>query len=135
MKKLLLIAIILCMATMAHAEPISISDSIKKLPNLKQGVVYSQELEQWLPMTTATVLKVPYMEDLVNVDFGYVGPDKMVFALSVSALNLSDWLNITVPILDSVVIEPCAYYGLEKLYNGDSDDDWGFGSSVLEFTF
>ena len=137
MRKLLLTVLIVLVAGLVHAEvtPLDISDQLQKLPNLKQGIVYSMETEQWLPMTSATVMEMPFMEKFVKLDLGYVGPDKLVVAMSLELFNLKDWLNISMPILDSIVVKPTVYYGWEKLFNNASDDDWGIGSSVIEFRF
>lgn len=119
MKKLLLMLVLsfICVGA-AQAEELSIGDSLKKIPSLKQGIAYSLLDNDVSYLSTLEVLNWKG----VALEVGYSSKDKAVAVVSYELLKLKD-LGVTVPILDLIECRVGAYAGYGRLNLGLNDRD------------
>lgn len=139
------------LSALAHAQEVSISDyspafsigeNLKKLPGMKQGIVYSVLDSKINYLTTVELLQWA----IFTVEAGYAGDadatdHKAVGVISTSLLNLKQ-LGVTVPILDLLDFRVGLYAGVGGLNFGDgpamrgnNEFDWGASLTAITLKF
>ena len=139
LRKFILMAAIVLMCGVARAEDLSITDTIKKLPGLKQGIGYSMIDNKINYLTTMEVLK---WKDYA-IEVGYAGDaentgHKAVVVASAELVNLKK-LGVTVPILDLLDFRVGVYGGVGQVNLGDNpamrgNNEWDAGFSLTAIT-
>lgn len=145
MKKLMLmVAALLLLTRVASAEPVKWID-LKSFPDVKSGVAYSLENFTWNHTETVEIArgtdKLPYPLNAMSLNVGYAGDGdhtdhKFIGTLSVDLLKLGDYVKF--PILDKVIIQPFAWFGVGRINlkdMGNSETDCGVGAYVLQVHF
>ena len=132
MKKLILVLVaVFVMASVAFAqeEGISITDQLKKLPALKQGVAYSF-LEHGV--SYLTTMQVASWK-VLGFEVGYSSTDKAVAVVSCDLLKLKD-LGVNLPVLDLIDFKVGLYGGVGRIAlgpgNAKENNEWDFGASL-----
>ena len=120
MKKIIVVAlaVLFLFSAVAVAEELSIGDSLKKIPNLKQGVAYSLIDNDVSYLSTVEVAKWKG----IAIEAGYSSKDKVVAVISYELLKLKD-LGVTMPILDLIEARIGIYAGYGRLNLGIGDRD------------
>ena len=119
MKILALVVVgLLIMAGVAQAQELSISETVKKIPALKQGIAFSLIDNDVSYLSTLEVLNWKG----IALEAGYSSKDKAVAVISYELLKLKD-LGVTVPILDLVTCRVGAFTGYGRLNLGINDRD------------
>lgn len=138
MKKLFLSsALILMLAGVSNAEPVTVKEITSKLPPLNQGIAYSMVDNKLNYLGTIDVVNWKAL----TLEVGYAGAadntgNKLVAVASIKLLDLGNVVNF--PILDKVVFRPGIYFGAGDIGNTDfdsSETDWGVSATVLSLKF
>lgn len=145
MKKLLLVvALVLALVIPAMAQDslqilpqdlagLSIIDTVKKIPGLKQGIGFSlieNEVNYLTTMELATWKGFA-------LEGGFNSKDKIVAVISYDLLNLKK-LGVTIPILDLVDFRVGLYGGYGSINTkalGDSEWDAGISGTLISIKF
>ena len=98
------------MLGIAEASELSVGDTLKKIPALKQGIGYSLKNSNIEYLTTLEVLNFKG----VALEAGYTSQDKVIGVISYPILKLKD-LGVTVPILDLVEFNAGVFYGFGRI--------------------
>ena len=116
--KILTIVLVGLFLTMGivEAQELSISDSIKKIPALKQGIGYSLIDNDVSYLSTLEVLNWKG----IALEAGYSSKDKAVAVVSYELLKLKD-LGVSVPLLDLVTCRVGAYAGYGSINSREID--------------
>jgi len=139
MKKLLLTMILVTgMTSLALAEPIDLSETVKNIP-LKQGIAYSLLDSEFNYLSTIEVLE----KYGLTLELGYAGVadntgHKLVGVLSYPIVKLEQFVNV--PILKHVELNIGIYGGFGNLCGKDmfkddnsNEGDWGISATLLSF--
>ena len=145
MRKLLLVAVlVLALVIPAMAQEslqilpqdiagLSIIDTVKKIPGLKQGIGFSlieNEVNYLTTMELATWKGFA-------LEGGFNSKDKLVVVISASLINLKK-LGVTIPILDLVDLRIGLYGGHGSINTkalGDSEWDAGISATLISLKF
>lgn len=137
MKKILLVLVaVLFMSSFAFAqeESLVISDQLKKVPGLKQGIAYSFMDNDISYLTT---LQVANWKTL-GLELGYSSKDKAVAVISADLLKLKD-LGVTLPILDLINFRVGLYGGIGRIAlvepSGNNEYDAGISLTLIDIKF
>lgn len=135
MKKLFLIAALLCIPVLAQAE--KLPEWFNKL-DIKQGIGYSLNDSK---LNSYTSFKLAGWKFL-SLDAGVMGDAdstdwKGAMSLSASLLKLKDYIDI--PVLDKVVFEPGVYFGVgrvdfKNLFE-DTETDYGVTVKIISINW
>lgn len=116
-------------------EGVSISDSLKQIPSIKQGVAWSFADNKLNYLATAEILSYKGF----SLEAGYAGDadstdHKAVAVLSYDLLNLKK-LGVNVPILDLLDFRVGGYVGYGRVQIGtneerDGNNQFDYGASV-----
>ena len=110
----------------ALAESLSIGDTLKKIPALKQGLAYSIIDSDFSYLST---IELANWKGL-TLEAGYSSKDKIVGVISYQLLKLKD-LGIKVPILDLIEFNLGLYGGYGRLNMQALDkSEWDAGCSI-----
>ena len=112
MKKLL---VMVCLFTLigigvAKADELSIGDSLKKIPGLKQGIGFSFKDHDFDYLTTIELAKFKG----VSLEVGYSAKDEAIGVASYEIAKLKDY-GVTLPILDLVELNLGGYAGYGRI--------------------
>ena len=137
-KRLIFVVLIALGATIASAEPLSLTDALQKIPALKQGVAYSLEDSKLNYLSTVDVMKWKGFNLEAGVAADAEETDwKAVAVLSYELLKLKKYVDL--PILDLVEFRPGIYAGLgriEGFQRGlEAEGDFGLSLSVISVKF
>lgn len=132
-KKLLLVSLVClgilgCKGKTAFAE-VNLSNYLKKLTTINQGVIFSLADSSF--DYSASVTLVSLFDKKINLDLGY---SPKVEALGLASFKLIEVKDIiTFPILDKAVIEPFIYFGTKRLKNLKElgEADYGVGVKII----
>jgi hypothetical protein len=138
-KKFILIALFAFIATISNAQEVSLTDSLKKIPNVKQGVAYSIQDGKFNHISTVDIIK----KNGFNLEAGaaYKADNtgvKAVAVLSYDLLKVKDVVQL--PILDLIEFRPGVYVGYGRV-EGFQDSqlkgegDYGISLSVINLKF
>ena len=142
MKKLILTALIAFVATIAHADSLSLGDSLKKIPALRPGVAYSVCDQKWNYLMTLDIAKWKAL----TLEVGYAGAaentaDKLVGVLSFDIFNAKKF-GITYPIADLIDLRLGIYGGVGHIQLGDAptmrggnETDYGVSLTAISLKF
>jgi len=134
MKKLVLVVtLVFALISVARAETLSIGDTLKSLPTLKQGVAYSLTDSTFSYLTTTEL----FGWKNITLEAGYSSKDKIVAVVSYPILKLKD-LGVTVPILDLIECNIGLYtgYGSINMQEIDrSEIDYGISATLISIKF
>lgn len=112
---------------LAKAE-VSIGDTIKKIPALKQGVAYSLIDSNFSYLSTIELAKWRGL----TLEAGYSSSDKAVAVISYELLKLKDYINL--PVLDLIEFNLGVYGGVSRiaigLGNAKDNNEWDAGISA-----
>ena len=123
---------------MAQAGELSLSDTAKKIPALKQGVAYSIPDADFCYLSTIEIIN----KFGVSLEAGYSSKDKIVAVASYKLLELKNYVNI--PLLDLVEANIGVYYGFGRLQldlndrdnmEGNNQSDFGISLTLLKVKF
>jgi len=134
MRKLIIVlAICLLSLSVARADVLSITDLVKKIPNLKQGIAYSFADKQVSYLSTFDILTWKR----ISLEAGYSSDDKVVAVISYPLVNLKTDFNVTLPILDLINCRIGLFGGWGRLgvTEGNNEFAWGFCATLLEVKF
>lgn len=113
---------------LSRAEEITLSDSLAKLPALKQGVAYSLQDKNFSYLSTIELASWKGF----TLEAGYSGNDKIVGVISYPLLKLKD-TGVSLPILDLLECNLGFYAGYGRVENlkefGESD--FGISATLL----
>ncbi len=110
--------------------PFTVPDFVEKLPDLKQGVAYDFESQDFVYISTSTVLEYKKFE----LEVGHATPARVV---AVASYDLFTGLDLeTFKFLNYLQFKPGFFVG----YNFDSDDGdsdvaYGLSATILEIKF
>lgn len=122
----MLALISIVMVKCVRAETLSISDQLKKLPALKQGVAFSLIDNDFSYLSTIECLNWKG----ITLEAGYSSKDKIVGVISYQLLKLKD-LGVKVPILDLVEFNLGLYGGYGRLnMQALNKSEWDAGCSI-----
>lgn len=111
MKKIITLVVgLLMLAGVAQASELSIGDSLKKIPALKQGIGYSLKNSNIEYLTTFELMN----KGGLALEAGYTSQDRIIAVLSYPVLKLKD-LGVTLPILDLIEANVGLYYGFGRI--------------------
>ena len=141
-KKLILIALFALGTTICHAETLSLTDTLAKLPGLKQGVAWSIADSKLNYLTTLDIvqwkgisLEAGYAADAENTGH------KIVAVVSYDFINLKK-LGVTIPVLDLIDVRLGVYGGFGNINIGDApamrgnnELDYGVSATALTIKF
>lgn len=140
MKRIMGISIIsvicLLLATLVMAEELSIGDTLKKIPALKQGIAYSLMEHDLNYLSTIEVANWKG----IAFEAGYSSKDKVIGVISYELLKLKDF-GVTLPLLDLIEFRIGLYGGYEMaalgLGNDEGNDefDYGFSATLINIKF
>lgn len=134
MKKLaLVIAILALLSGVCQASELSIGDTLKKIPALKQGIGYSLKNSNIEYLTTIELLNIKCLA----LEAGYTSQDKVIAVVSYPILKLKD-LGVTTPILDLIEANVGFYYGFGRINVMELDtaeSTWGASLTLLKVKF
>jgi hypothetical protein len=135
MKKLLFVVLALClMVGVANAGELSITETAKKLPALKQGIAYSIADSEFCYLSTIEIMN----KCGVSLEAGYSSKDKAVIVASYKLLELKNYVNV--PLLDLLEANIGAYYGFGRIdlglndrdnMEGNNESDYGLSLTLL----
>jgi len=136
MKKLILVMAILLASSCAYAE-VNISNALKSIPALKQGIAFSLADSKINYLMTTKIIEIG---GIINVEGGYAGDsentgNKFVGVLSV---NLIEAGQINYPILKYIQFCPGVYAGFGNINIKDlqeSEFDYGLSATLFEVKF
>lgn len=140
MKKLLIALIVGVMTigiigckTPARAESLVLSETIEKLPELKQGVAYSLLDKEVNYLSTFDVLSWKKL----NLEAGFSSNDKLVAVISYPLVNLKEDFDVTLPLLDLINCRIGIYGGVGRIGVSSEQNEWDFGVSatILQIKF
>jgi hypothetical protein len=142
MKKLIFVlAVLLALPLAAQAQDLSIIDTLKELPDTKQGVAFSLIDSKLNYLTTIELINFKGF----SLNAGYAGiakktSNKLVAVIDYDLLNLKE-MGIDVPILDLMDIRPGLYAGFGRIslggntMDGNNEFDFGASVSIIEVKF
>ena len=133
MKIISLLVGLLMLAGVAQAQELSISETVKKIPALKQGIAFSLIDNDVSYLSTLEALNWKG----IALEIGYSSKDKAVAVISYELLKLKD-LGVTVPILDLVTCRVGAYAGYGSINSREidrSEFDTGLSLTLLDIKF
>ena len=131
MKKILsLVAVMMFVCSFAFAQELSIGDTLKKIPALKQGIAFSVIDNDFSYLTTVELANYKG----VSVEAGYSSKDKAVGVVSYKVAKLSDY-GVDLPIIKLVEFNLGAYCGYGNILLGSDNDmkgnnKWDAGLSL-----
>ena len=140
MRKIIcLVVTMLLFGSLAMAQELSISDSIKKIPALDNGGYYSLLDARFNYSGTFKVLQTKDEKFALNA--GYAGKaketlDKFIITVSGNMLKLKDYVNV--PILDLIVFDPYIAVGFGRINIQEldkSETDIGIGANIIKVKF
>lgn len=123
MKKVLLImaALLLFAATPSRAD---VSDAISKIPDMKQGIVYDVDTNEFQYITTT-----PIMEKYgVTLEAGYASENALVGVISYKLLELKDYVSL--PLLDLIELNLGYSVGVKRIGSGGGNNEYMHGPSL-----
>lgn len=129
MRWLLIIGVILSICSNVYAEPIKVADLVDILPPMKQGVAFSVPDGTFRPSSTFTLVS----KYGASWDVGYIGDDVLMTSLSYRLGNLEGLAEV--PVAKYLDIQLGAYYGMERINQLKSGEDWGFNVTLVEVQF
>ena len=123
----------LTLAVGACRAEVSLSDTLDKVPVLKQGVAYS-----------ALDNKLSYLSTLelaswkgFTVEAGYSSSDKLVGVISYPLVKLKNYISL--PILDLLECNLGLYAGYSRIaikgIEGNNEFDYGFSATLISVKF
>lgn len=140
MKKFSVLLALVLLAGVARAESVSIIDSLKKIPGLKQGVAFSMMDNKLNYLTTMDIISVKG----INLEAGYSADaektgHKAVAVLSYDLFNAKK-AGVTIPVLDLIELRPGVYIGygrIEGFQDGGlkGEMDLGFSVTAINLKF
>jgi len=133
MKALCIVMVsIMVLCGSALAEDLSIEDSLKKLPALKQGIAYSLMEHDIHYLSTLELINWKG----IAFEAGYSSKDKVVGVISYELLKLKD-LGVTVPVLDLIECRVGTYAGWGRLgvTKGNNEYDYGLSATLINIKF
>ncbi len=135
MKRIVMaLVLILAVCSMAMAqETISIIDTVKKLPGLKQGVAYSLIDNEISYLSTVELIK----GEVFSVEAGYSSENKAVGVISMELLNLKK-LGVTLPVADLIDLRVGVWGGYGSINSQELDrSEWNAGvcATVISVKF
>lgn len=110
---------------------IDLSDTLNKLPNMKQGIGYSLQDSTIEYLTTSEVAK--YKD--FSIEVGYTSEDAVIGVVSLNIINFRDYL--TIDYLKEIEINLGIYGGFKRLGISaeQNESTWGISATLLNFTF
>lgn len=139
MKKLFMALVGLLIASNVMAQEISIVDSLKKIPAIKQGIAFSTVDSKFNYLATFDVAKFKGF----NLEVGYAGEaketaNKLVAVVSYDLLKLKNVIDL--PILNLIELRPGVYAGYGRIEGADrgkiaGEADFGVSLSVISLKF
>lgn len=143
------IGIVIClmlMAGVAHADDLYLGDTLKSMPGIKTGIVYSLQEKELGYAATVDVLEfngftlgagVASHDNRVE-DFKEI--NKLIATVSYKVGKLADY-GINVPLLDLVDLSVGAYAGYSRIdikensSEGNNESDFGLYASLVSVKF
>jgi len=114
--------------TMCRADEVSIGDTLKKIPALKQGVAFSLLDNDFSYLST---LELANWKGFA-LEAGYSSSDKAVAVLSYELLKLKNYISL--PILDLIEFNIGIYGGIGRIAlgagNAKDNNEWDAGISA-----
>ena len=126
----------------AHAEALSIGDTLKQVPGASQGIAFSLVDNKVNYLTTIDIVKWKglALEAGIAADAENTGT-KAVAVISYDVINAKK-LGVTIPVLDMIDVRLGAYYGAGRIevgsidtMKGNNEQDFGFSATVLKLKF
>lgn len=119
-------------AGLAGAEGVSLSETLAKLPPMKQGIAYSFSDADFSYLSTIELASWKGF----TLEAGYSSTDKMVGVISYPILKLKD-LGITLPVLDLLECNLGVYAGYGRIENLKEigEADWGISATLISIHF
>jgi len=121
----LVAAMLVC--SVAFAGELSISETAKKIPALKQGIAYSIPDADFCYLSTIEIAN----KFGVSLEAGYSSKDKAVLVASYKILELKNYVNV--PLLDLIEANVGAYYGFGRIDLGINDRDNMEGNNEVDY--
>lgn len=125
----LILAVLMLAPTMAMADAISIINTLKQLPDLKQGVAFDLTENEFNYLSTVGVLK--YGDFGLNA--GYSADNKLVATFNYDIGGLKK-LGIDTPITNLIDLSVGFYAGYGRI-TGDNEFSYGPTVSVINVRF
>jgi len=113
--------------SVAFAGELSISETAKKIPALKQGIAYSIPDADFCYLSTIEIAN----KFGVSLEAGYSSKDKAVLVASYKILELKNYVNV--PLLDLIEANVGAYYGFGRIDLGINDRDNMEGNNEVDY--
>lgn len=123
MRKLALALILILVGTYPAFAELSIGETLKKIPSIKQGIGYNVADCTIDYLATVEVAKYKGF----SFEVGYNSSDKAVGVISYEVLNLKN-LGVTVPIVDLLSVNVGYYVGWGRIQLGEGQ---GGGNNEL----
>lgn len=113
-----------------YSASIDIGDEIQKIPDLKQGVVYSFDSDNFKYCSTTDLIR----KKGVSLEGGIVPVDNEVIAVvSYEVAKLKDY-NVTVPILNLIEFNVGGFGGIKNI-GEDNEADYGLSLTLINVKF
>jgi len=135
MKKLLFVALVVCaifaLCSAAYAD-IDITDTLSKIPSLKQGIAYSITESDFSYLSTFEIANYKGFA----LEAGYSQKNKLVGVISYELVNAKK-LGITLPVLDLIDCRVGLWAGYSgiKLDNDNAAFEWGPSVTLINVKF
>lgn len=131
MKKLILtLVLLLGVVWFVSADEISLSETLEKLPPLKQGVMYE--------VSDSTINYISTIEVAswkgISIEVGYSQENKVIGVVSYPILKLKD-LGVTLPIIDLIEFNVGYGVGVRELFTHDSELTHGICVTLINVKF
>ena len=142
MRAIILAVGLVLLAIPARAEGVSIGDTLKSIPGLKQGIAWSLVDSKLNYLTTIDLVQYKgfNLEGGIAADAENTGI-KAVVVISYDVVNLKK-LGVTVPVLDLIDIRLGAYAGYGRIeigsidtMKGNNEFDYGLSATFLKLKF
>jgi hypothetical protein len=129
MRKLILLLILLLTPILAKADELTVINSLKSLPGIKQGIAFDVSEAKFNYLSTLGILKYGSL----GLDAGYSSDDKLVATLSYDIGGLNK-IGIDTPITNLIDLRVGMYAGYGRL-TGSNEFSWGPEVTVVQIKF
>lgn len=130
MKLILTIILLLGIVWFVSADEISLSETLQKIPPLRQGVMY--EVSDSVIDYIGTIEVANWKN--ISLEAGYSQKNKVVAVMSYPLLKLKD-LGVKIPILDLISFNIGYGIGIRELFTHDSEFAHGVTLTLIDVKF
>ena len=130
MRKLIMAIVILILASTANAaEHLDLSDLVKKIPAMKQGLAWSIQDKNVNYITTISLIE----KWGFSLEAGYGAKDELIGVISYNVINLRDYVKT--PILDLIEFNVGMGYAFDGITTKGAGEDIMVTATFLDVKF